>query len=126
MAYEYDDQNIFAKILRGEIPSSQVAESEHSLAFRDIAPKAPEHILVIPKGAYVTYDHFVLEATEAEILDFSRLVGRICADLGVQPGEGGAGFRLISNAGGHGAQEVPHMHVHILAGAPMGAMVGQA
>ncbi|MEP2782238.1 MAG: HIT domain-containing protein [Pseudoruegeria sp.] len=123
MPYAYDEQNIFAKILRGEIPNSTVAETEYSLAFRDIAPQAPEHILVVPKGAYVCYDHFALEASDAEILDFTRLVGKICADLGVQPGEGGAGYRLIANAGNDGVQEVPHLHVHILAGHVLGPML---
>ncbi len=123
MPYAYDDQNIFAKILRGEIPNKTVVETEHSLAFHDIAPQAPDHILVIPKGAYVCYDHFALEASDAEILDYTRLIGKICADLGVQPGEGGDGFRLIANAGPHGVQEVPHLHVHILAGRVLGPML---
>ncbi|MEM6728772.1 MAG: HIT domain-containing protein [Pseudomonadota bacterium] len=123
MAYAYDDQNIFAKILRGEIPNTTVMESAHSLAFRDIYPQAPEHILVIPKGPYVCYDHFALEASDAEIVDFSRMIGKIAAELGVQPGEGGAGYRLLSNAGQDGVQEVPHLHVHIVAGRPLGRML---
>ena len=123
MPYAYDDQNIFAKILRGEIPNKTVMETDHTLAFEDIAPKAPHHVLVIPKGPYVTYDHFALEATDAEIADFTRVVGRICADLGVQPGEGGNGYRVISNAGNDGVQEVPHYHLHILAGRNIGPMI---
>jgi|TARA_Y100000815_G_scaffold260895_1_gene272747 histidine triad (HIT) family protein len=123
MAKTYDPQNIFAKILRGEIPNKTVLETEHSLAFHDIAPQAPHHVLVIPKGAYVCYDDFALEASEAEIVDFTRAVGEVCRMLGVQPGEGGAGFRLISNAGDHGLQEVPHLHVHILAGRRLGRML---
>ena len=125
MAYAYDDQNIFAKILRGEIPNTTVMETKHVLAFRDIMPQAPEHVLVIPKGAYVSFDHFALEATEPEIVDFTRVIGRICAELGVTPNESGAGFRLISNAGKDGVQDVPHLHVHILAGRPLGRMLAE-
>ncbi|MBB5224094.1 histidine triad (HIT) family protein [Amaricoccus macauensis] len=123
MAYDYDDTNIFARILRGEIPNDTVAETEHTLAFRDIRPQAPVHVLVIPKGAYVTYDHFAAEASEAEIIDFTRTVARLCNELGVAPGEGGAGCRLIANSGPHSHQEVPHMHMHILAGKPLGPML---
>ncbi|MGY6549337.1 MAG: HIT domain-containing protein [Roseinatronobacter sp.] len=123
MSYSYDPQNIFARILRGEIPCNKVHESAHCLAFTDIAPKAPHHVLVIPKGAYVCHDDFALNASDAEILDFTRTVGRICAELGVNPGAGGAGYRLIMNAGDHGMQEVPHLHVHILAGRPIGPLV---
>lgn len=123
MAYDYDDQNVFARILRGEIPSAAVMETEHTLAFRDLRAQAPVHVLVIPKGRYVTYDHFGAEASEAEIVDFTRVVARLCAELGVAPEEGGTGYRLIANAGGHGHQEVPHMHVHILGGRPLGAML---
>lgn len=126
MAYAYDTENIFAKILRGEIPSTKVVETEHSFAFRDITPQAPEHILVIPKGPYVCYDHFALEASDAEIVDFTRTVGEICKSLGVQPGEGGEGYRLIANSGEAAVQEVPHMHVHILAGRPLGRMLNPA
>lgn len=123
MAYSYDPQNIFAKILRGEIPNDTVLETAHSLAFRDIAPQAPQHVLVIPKGAYVCYDQFALEATEAEIIDYTRTIGEVCRMLGLQPGEGGNGFRMISNAGLDGVQEVPHLHVHILAGRDLGRML---
>jgi histidine triad (HIT) family protein len=123
MAYEYDDGNIFARILRGEIPNDTVLETEHTLAFHDIRPQAPVHVLVIPKSPYVTYDHFAAEASEAEIVDFTRAVARLCADLGVAPGVGGAGCRLIANAGPDSHQEVPHMHVHILAGKPLGPML---
>ena len=121
MPYAYDDQNIFAKILRGEIPNSTVADTEHTLAFRDIAPKAPEHILVIPKGPYVTADHFANEASEAEIADFWRTLGKIVIEIGVD--EEGKGHRLIANAGVDGVQEVPHFHMHILAGRAMGPML---
>ena len=126
MAYAYDDQNIFAKILRGEIPNSTVYETEHTLAFKDIYPQAPDHVLVIPKGAYVTYDHFALEATEAEILDYTRAIGEVSKLLGVQPGQGGAGYRLLSNAGEDAIQEVPHLHVHIVAGRNLGRMLQKA
>lgn len=126
MAYAYDPENIFAKILRGEIPNSTVMESEHSLAFRDINPQAPEHVLVIPKGAYVCYDHFALEASEAEIVDYTRMIGKVARELGVQPGVGGAGYRLLSNAGEDGVQEVPHLHVHLVAGRRLGRMLAPA
>lgn len=126
MPYVYDDQNVFAKILRGEIPNRTVMETDHTLAFEDIRPQAPHHVLVIPKGAYVTADDFALNASDAEIVDFTRVVGRVCARLGIQPGEGGAGFRTISNAGEHGVQEVPHYHLHILAGRPLGRMLTPA
>ncbi|MBE9636078.1 histidine triad nucleotide-binding protein [Salipiger mangrovisoli] len=119
MAYSYDDQNIFAKILRGEIPNDTVLETEHSLAFRDIRPQAPIHVLVIPKGAYVCYDDFAQNASDAEILDYTRAVGKVCEMEGVAAN----GFRLISNAGAEGVQEVPHLHVHILAGRPLGRML---
>lgn len=123
MAYAYDDKNIFARILRGEIPNRTVLESEFSLAFHDIAPQAPEHVLVIPKGRYVNFDHFALEATPEEIVDFHRLAGQVCLILGVQPGTGGAGYRTIANAGDDGMQEVPHYHLHILAGRVLGRML---
>ncbi|MGJ8584344.1 MAG: HIT domain-containing protein [Marinosulfonomonas sp.] len=126
MSYSYDDQNIFAKILRGEIPNTTVAETDHSLAFQDITPQAPDHVLVIPKGPYVNYDHFAQAASEAEIVDFTRLVGKVCDQLNVSPGEGGAGYRVISNAGENGFQEVPHLHFHVIAGRPLGRMVEPA
>lgn len=122
MAYTYDDQNIFAKILRGDIPNDTVLETEHTLAFRDIEPQAPTHVLVIPKGAYVSYDHFAAEASEAEIVDYTRAIAQVCVLEGVTL-DTNAGFRMISNAGVHGVQEVPHLHVHILGGRPMGRMV---
>ena len=125
MAYAYDATNIFARILRGELPNNTVLETEHSLAFRDIAPKTPEHVLVIPKGAYVCHDHFASEASDAEIVDFTRTAGEVCRMLGVAPGNGGAGYRTISNAGADGVQEVPHYHLHILAGRPLGAMLSK-
>lgn len=125
MSYTYDDQNIFAKILRGEIPNSTVLETEHSLAFRDLYPKAPTHVLVIPKGAYVSFDHFAAEASDVEITDYVRAVGEVCRLEGVTL-TAGDGFRMISNAGEHGVQEVPHLHVHILGGRNIGRMVEKA
>jgi histidine triad (HIT) family protein len=123
MAYEYDEQNIFAKILRGEIPATPVLETEHSLAFPDITPQAPDHVLVIPKGPYVCYDHFADAASDAEIVDFTRAIGEVCRMLGVKPGEGGDGYRLIANSGNNGVQDVQHLHVHILAGRWLGRML---
>ena len=122
MPYSYDDQNIFAKILRGEIPNDTVLETEHSLAFNDIQPQAPVHVLVIPKGPYVCYDHFAQTATDAEILDYTRTIGEVCKLKDVHDD----GFRLISNAGEAGVQEVPHLHVHILGGRPLGRMLQKA
>ena len=126
MPYAYDDQNIFAKILRGEIPNDTVLETEHTLAFNDIQPQAPVHVLVIPKGPYVCHDHFALEASDTEIADFTRAIGRICAMNGIQPGEGGDGYRTIANAGENGVQEVPHFHMHILGGRPLGRMLSDS
>lgn len=125
MGYDYDDQNIFAKILRGEIPNKTVFESEHSLALHDITPQAPTHVLVIPKGAYVSFDHFAIEASEAEIVDYVRTIGTVAKICGVDLGEGG-GFRLIANAGRDGVQEVPHLHVHVLGGRGLGRMLQPA
>ncbi|MEC9198801.1 MAG: histidine triad nucleotide-binding protein [Pseudomonadota bacterium] len=122
MSYTYDDQNIFAKILRGEIPNKTVLETEHALAFHDIAPQAPIHVLVIPKGPYVCYDHFAQNASDAEIIGFTRAVGEVCKMMGVEEN----GFRLIANAGEHGVQEVPHLHVHILGGRNLGRMLSRA
>lgn len=123
MAYDYDDQNVFAKILRGEIPSQTALETEHCLAFHDIHPKAPAHVLVIPRGPYVNFDHFGAEASPAEIVDFARTVARLCRELGLAPDAGGAGYRVIANADAHGGQEVPHFHVHLVGGRPLGSML---
>lgn len=125
MPYSYDDQNVFAKILRGDIPCSQVLETEYSLAFNDISEQAPHHVLVIPKGSYVCYDHFAEQATDAEIVDFTRTIGAVCKQLGVEPGAGGDGYRLVANSGAHAVQEVLHLHVHILGGRPLGRMLKQ-
>ncbi|WP_417726850.1 HIT domain-containing protein [Roseovarius sp.] len=125
MPYAYDAQNIFARILRGEIPNKTVLETAHTLAFHDIQPQAPVHVLVIPKGAYVSYDHFASEATDAEIVDFNRTVAEVCRMTGVHLGSG-EGFRAITNAGAHGVQEVPHYHLHILGGRPLGRMLARS
>tara|TARA_R110002124_G_scaffold143804_1_gene308619 strand:- start:351 stop:737 length:387 start_codon:yes stop_codon:yes gene_type:complete len=126
MPYAYDPQNIFARILRGEIPNKTVLETASTLAFHDIQPQAPVHVLVIPKGAYVSYDHFAAEASDAEIVDFNRTVAEVCRLTGVDLGEDGQGFRAITNAGAHGVQEVPHYHLHILGGRPLGRMLVRA
>jgi diadenosine tetraphosphate (Ap4A) HIT family hydrolase len=115
----YDPDNIFAKILRGDIPCKQVYEDEWALAFHDIAPQAPVHVLVIPKGAYVSWDDFSFMASEAEIAGFVRAVGRVARehDL-VEPG-----YRLLVNLGMEGGQEIPHLHVHLFGGKPLGPML---
>jgi len=115
----YDDQNVFAKILRGEIPNRTVYENEHALAFHDINPQAPVHILVIPKGPYVSWDDFSARGSEAEIAGFVRAVGHVAREAGlVAPG-----YRLLANIGQHGHQEVPHLHVHIFGGRQFGVML---
>jgi histidine triad (HIT) family protein len=123
MPYAYDPQNVFARILRGEIPNRTVMETAHTLAFHDIRPQAPVHVLVIPKGPYVDFAHFAAEASAEEIADFHRVAAQVCAMAGVVPGEGGGGFRTISNAGEAGVQEVPHYHLHILGGRNLGRML---
>ncbi len=115
----YDDTNIFARILRGELPSRAVFEDDHALAFHDISPQAPVHILVIPKGAYVNWDDFTVRGSDAEITGFIRAVGHVARQAGLAE----PGYRLLSNIGGHGHQEVPHLHVHIFGGVQMGAML---
>ena len=116
---EYDDHNIFAKILRGEIPCRKVFEDEWALAFDDINPQAPVHVLVIPKGAYVSWDDFSAKASDAEIGGFVRAVGHVARELGlVEPG-----YRLLANIGMDAHQEVPHLHVHIFGGKPLGPML---
>src|SRR6185312_4236616 len=117
----YDDNNIFAKILRDEIPSKRVYEDEWAIAFHDINPQAPTHILVIPRGHYVSWDDFSARAPDAEIAGFVRAVGKVARDAGlVAPG-----YRLLANAGQHSGQEVPHLHVHIFAGKPLGPMLAR-
>ena len=98
-------------------------ETEHCLAFRDINPLAPEHILVIPKGAYVNFDHFGAEASDAELADFTRTLAKIAKETGMAPSEGGEGYRLIANTGAHGVQDVPHYHMHLIGGRRLGRML---
>ena len=117
----YDDTNIFARILRGELPCRKVYEDQHALAFHDIAPLAPIHILVIPKGAYVSWDDFSAHASDAEIAGFVRAVGKVARDgkMVIQ------GYRLLANTGKRSGQEVPHFHVHIFGGQPLGPMLAR-
>jgi len=117
----YDDGNIFARILRGEIPSNKVYEDEHVLAFHDINPLSPTHILVIPKGAYVSWDDFSAKASDEEIGALVRAVGKIARDEGLVE----SGYRLLANAGLNANQEVPHLHVHIFGGRPLGPMLAR-
>lgn len=117
----YDPDNIFARILRGEIPSRKVYEDEHALAFHDINPQAPLHILVIPKGAYVSWDDFSSRASAEEIAGFVRACGHVAREQGlVAPG-----YRLLANVGRNSGQEVPHLHVHIFGGGPLGPMLAR-
>lgn len=117
----YDDANIFARILRGELPNRTVLETEHSLAFHDINPLAPIHVLVIPKGAYVSWDDFTDKASDMEIADFVRAVGQVARMTGADT----QGYRLLSNVGKRGGQEVPHLHVHVFGGQPLGPMLAR-
>lgn len=115
----YDPNNIFARILRGEIPAKKVYEDDFALAFHDIAPQAPVHVLVIPKGAYVSWDDFSAKAPAEEIAGFIRAVGQVAREQGlVAPG-----YRLLANVGMDGGQEVPHLHVHLFGGKPLGRMI---
>ncbi|WP_296423229.1 histidine triad nucleotide-binding protein [Yoonia sp.] len=118
MQYDYDDQNIFAKILRGEIPNKTVYENDHALAFHDILPQAPVHVLVIPKGPYVSLDHFARDASPEEQAGFMRAVAEVCRLTDVEKG-----FRAISNTRAHGVQDVPHYHLHIIGGTQLGRMM---
>ena len=115
----YDPNNIFAKILRGDIPNETVYEDEHVLAFKDINPQAPVHILVIPKGSYVSIDDFGANGTPEEIKAFYAAVDKIVEQYGLKEN----GFRTIANTGLDGGQEVPHFHLHILGGRKLGAML---
>jgi len=115
----YDDSNIFARILRGEIPCQKVYEDDYALAFPDIHPQAPTHVLVIPKGPYASHDDFSRNGSEAEIAGFWRAVGEVARRLGVVE----AGYRFLANTGPDAGQEVPHFHVHLFAGQPLGPML---
>src|SRR4029079_11537498 len=112
----YDENNVFARILRGELPCKKVYEDETSLAFHDINPQAPVHILVIPKGPYVSWDDFSARASDAEIAGFVRAIGQVARAQGlVAPG-----YRLLANTGINSGQEVPHLHIHLFGGRPLG------
>jgi len=117
----YDDNNIFARIIRGEIPSNKVYEDEQVLAFHDIHPLAPAHILVIPKGPYVSWDDFSDKASDAEIAALVRVVGKIAREAGLVED----GYRVLANVGPHSGQEVPHLHLHIFGGRPLGPMLAR-
>lgn len=118
----YDPNNIFARILRGEIPNKTVYEDEHALAFHDINPQTPTHVLVIPKGAYVSFADFSAQASDAEIAGFVRAVGKVARDLGAEE----PGYRILANNGPDAHQEVPHLHVHVFAGTNLGRMIKPA
>jgi diadenosine tetraphosphate (Ap4A) HIT family hydrolase len=115
----YDDNNIFARLLRGEIPSRRVFEDEWAVAFHDINPQAPIHVLVIPRGRYVSLSDFAASASPAEIAGFYRAVGTVARDLGLEE----HGYRTLTNMGMHSGQEVPHFHLHLFGGAPLGPML---
>lgn len=115
----YDDQNVFAKILRGEIPCTKIDEDDHCLCFADANPQAPVHVLVIPKGAYVDWTDFAATASAAEITAFTHAIHRVAKKTGIVD----TGYRVISNIGRHGHQEVPHLHMHVLGGGPIGPLV---
>ena len=117
----YDDQNVFAKILRGELPSRRVYEDEWALAIHDINPQAPVHVLVVPKGRYVSWDDFSANASDAEVAGFSRAIGHAARALNLVE----AGYRLIANTGHHAHQEFPHLHVHLFGGKPLGPMLAR-
>ena len=118
----YDNNNIFARILRGEIPSKKLFENEHAFAFHDINPQAPVHVLVIPKGPYVSLADFSANAPAELQAGFWRAVGEVARQLGLEPD----GYRILSNAGTNSHQEVPHLHVHIFGGKPLGPMLSRA
>ena len=118
----YDPNNIFARILRGEIPCKKFYENDHVLAFNDIAPQAPVHVLVIPKGAYVSMDDFTAKASPAEQAALMKAVG----DVARQTCVAATGYRVISNCGADGHQDVPHLHLHVLGGRKLGRMIGKA
>jgi histidine triad (HIT) family protein len=125
MIPSYDDNNVFAKILRGEIPAKVVFQNDEALAFYDINPLASVHILVIPKGKYVSYEDFCLNASRDTLKGFNDCINKVLEITKIGQTYGGNGFRIISNIGHDGGQEVPHYHVHILGGEKLGSMLGQ-
>jgi diadenosine tetraphosphate (Ap4A) HIT family hydrolase len=116
---DYDPNNIFARIMRDEIPSRRVFENEHAIAFHDIAPQAPLHVLVIPRGAYISMADFTAHASDTEIVGFFKAVGEVARQLGLEE----PGYRLLANMGEHAGQEVPHFHVHLFGGKALGSML---
>jgi len=123
MSYRYDPNNVFASILRGDVPAVKFTESDHSLAIKDIRSQAPDHILVLSKGAYVTFDDFMARAPAEAIADFFATVHEIIHQFRLSPDQGGGGYRLISNSGEHGFQEVGHFHMHVLGGRWLGPLL---
>ncbi len=117
----YDDTNIFARILRGEVPSRRIYEDEWAVAFHDVSPQAPVHVLVIPRGKYVSWSDFAGTASEPEIVGLVRAVAAVARQLELET----PGFRILSNMGAHAGQEVPHFHVHLFGGAPLGPMLAR-
>ena len=117
----YDPNNVFAKILRKEIPCKAVYEDEHTLAFHDVNPQTPVHVLIIPKGKYVSMDDFSANATDAEIAALFQTVGKVARQLGLDK----KGYRILANTGGDGGQEVPHLHIHLFGGKPLGRMIAK-
>ncbi|MBV9378338.1 MAG: histidine triad nucleotide-binding protein [Alphaproteobacteria bacterium] len=115
----YDSNNVFARILRGEIPCKRVYEDVHVLAFHDISPQSPTHILLIPKGEYVSFDDFAAKASPEEVTALVRAIGRIAREQGVAD----SGYRILSNTGAAAHQEVPHFHVHLFGGRDLGGML---
>ena len=122
MSYNYDDNNIFAKILRGEIPNKTVLETAHTLAFEDISPAAPVHVLIIPKGKYVDLDDFSNKASPDEMVGLLKGINIVAKKLGISV-DTGKGYRALANINEHGGQEVPHLHFHLFGGEPVGKMV---
>lgn len=117
----YDPNNIFARILRDEIPSRRVYENEWAIAFHDLHPLTPHHVLVIPRGAYVSWADFSAAASDAEIAGFTRAIGAVGRLLGLEE----SGYRLLANVGLDAHQEVPHLHVHLFGGRPLGPMLAR-
>ena len=117
----YDDTNVFARILRGEIPAKKVFENDWAFAFHDIRPQAPVHVLVIPKGQYVSLADFCVKASKEQIAGFFRAVGTVARELGLEA----SGYRVLANMGADAGQEVPHFHVHIFAGRALGRMLSE-
>ena len=119
----YDNQNIFAKILRGDIPCEKIYEDEYVLSFKDVNPQAPSHILIIPKGAYTDINDFIENASNEEIIGFNKSIPVVAHQLGISETSGGKGYRLISNSGSEAHQTVAHFHIHLLAGRNLGPML---